>query len=1262
MASAYISYREQTSAALATTIAEGLRGRGITVHMDTERDDARRSLRPSQTEDIRGSEAFVCLIGKGTFESQQVLLEVEAAASAKKTLIPVYQEEYEQIPLGQAPTPHVRKLLESDGVTVFDVKNTYVEETIDALAQRVENAAAWLRKSPTLTSDSADPPPISVNIRSLAGQKFGQYELRQLVGMGGMGAVYRAYQTPLKREVALKLLPPMFAAEAGYAERFLREAQTAAALEHAHIVPIYDYGTQDGINYVVMRLLTGGSLAERLVLSENSDHPLPALPETAQVIRKLAAALDYAHRRGVVHRDIKASNVMFDDHGEPFLVDFGIAKLMNDTTSLTGTGVSMGTPSYMAPEQWRGESVTPETDLYALGVLAYVMVTGRMPFEAPTPYALMHKHLHEEPTPPKVFRTDLPDTLKMVLNKAMAKAPQERYETAAAFAQAFENAIEGKPFEASGFFTFPLPVNASRTFVPTPSSGQLPDTPTTTEGQPPGADRQPPEGVAHIPAVKTDNTPGRHDAFISYSHKDIRLMARVRDALTRHGFVVWTDENLTPGTPMWDQAIEEALKNSDCMVVILTPDSCNSKWVRDEIHYATIHNVPIFPILAKGDEATSVPYILSGRQRVDVRSNFNQGMQSLSAEISRTLSGEKREPTGSTPTHHSRPVYQNPLVWAALLAVIIAAGILLALMAQNAQQAAIRETATAEALVLLLRPTDTPTQRPTVTRTPTDPPTSTPSVPQILTLRDTVARVGPGAQYDTLSSISTGEALEIVGISEDGSWYQVLLSDGEPGWISASPALVDTAGNLRGVPVALAPTEPPTATPTTTSTPTRTPTATPSPTATDTPTDAPTATFTPATPVALALRDVLVRVGPGSQYPALTTLDAEEEISIVGISEDGSWYQVLLPGGELGWMGSSPALAQAFGNLRALPVAEAPTSTPTDTPTATRTPSPTRAATRTTLPPTDTPTPTEVELVNCPGTLPSRLIPGRQGRVRSDDPRPLNVRSGPGTTYPRLGQIAINSVFDVLEGPTCANGLAWYRILYAGGFEGWIAEGDTEYFVDPVESEVVATLGPPLLTNRVLATSCQVIMEDEFTNGLTVNDWFVDTTAGARSNERLVDDFYEVRLNRLPEGSDEATSWGSLRDHVFRDGRVEAVITATAFSTPFNRTGLWLRYQNENNFLAFMIASSGAYRVARYQGGYADLVPWTGSPSIRTGDGAVNTLRVDIVEDTFEVYINGQFVTRVTDSTWPEGRVAFWGSSPQPPASFFLDYFRLCRL
>src|SRR5690606_3407535 len=99
----------------------------------------------------------------------------------------------------------------------------------------------------------------------------------------------------------------------------------------------------------------------------------------------------------------------------------------------------------------------------------------------------------------------------------------------------------------------------------------------------------------------------------------------------------------------------------------------------------------------------------------------------------------------------------------------------------------------------------------------------------------------------------------------------------------------------------------------------------------------------------------------------------------------------------------------------------------------------------------------------------------RQGRVRSDDPRPLNVRSGPGTTYPRVGQIAINSVFDVLEGPTCANGLAWYRILYAGGFEGWIAEGDTEYFVDPVESEVVATLGPPLLTNRVLATSCQLI-------------------------------------------------------------------------------------------------------------------------------------------------------------------------------------------
>jgi serine/threonine-protein kinase len=274
---------------------------------------------------------------------------------------------------------------------------------------------------------------------SLAGQTLGQYELRELVGESGMGAVYRAYQASLQREVAFKVMSASLASQPGYVERFTREARTAAALEHAHIVPVYDYGTQDDISYIVMRLLSGGSLEQRI----SQGNRLPSLQETSELLDQLASALDYAHRRGVIHRDIKASNVMFDDQGSAFLVDFGIAKLLSGSGGITTTGQIIGTPSYMAPEQWRDEEITEATDLYALGVLVYVTLTGKLPFEASTPHALMHKHLHEPPRPPNVWRPELPDAVKPVLEKALAKNPNERYRSAGAFAQAFKQAVQG---------------------------------------------------------------------------------------------------------------------------------------------------------------------------------------------------------------------------------------------------------------------------------------------------------------------------------------------------------------------------------------------------------------------------------------------------------------------------------------------------------------------------------------------------------------------------------------------------------------------------------------------------------------------------------------------------------------------------------------------------------------------------------------------------------------------------------------------------
>ncbi len=300
----------------------------------------------------------------------------------------------------------------------------------------------------------------AVDIRRLASRRLGQYVLEELIGLGGMSAVYRAHQPALAREVAIKVLATQLATDSDYQQRFALEARTAAALEHPHIVPIYDYGAQDGLLYVVMRLLPGGSLAQRLRYSQETGHPLPSVGEVADLLDALADALAYAHGRGIIHRDIKPSNVVFDHQGAPHLVDFGIARIMNADLSLTAAGTTIGTPNYMAPEQWRDEPLTPAVDQYALGILIFNTLTGRLPFEATTAHILMHKHLNEPPPPVHTLRPDLPEALSPAVERALAKLPAERYPAIGDFAAAFRAAAGASLGEPTGFFTFPLPASA----------------------------------------------------------------------------------------------------------------------------------------------------------------------------------------------------------------------------------------------------------------------------------------------------------------------------------------------------------------------------------------------------------------------------------------------------------------------------------------------------------------------------------------------------------------------------------------------------------------------------------------------------------------------------------------------------------------------------------------------------------------------------------------------------------------------------------
>ena len=206
-----------------------------------------------------------------------------------------------------------------------------------------------------------------MDVDTLTGQTLGNVELKEKLGTGGMGAVYRVINF-LKREVAVKVLPGLLASQAGYIDRFTQEAQTAAALSHPHIVQIFDFGTQRSISFVVMQYLRGGSLSERIHQRGLEGNPRAGLGEVSTLLSELGSALDYAHTQHVIHRDVKPANVMFDTTGAAI---WSISESPNcgRQSGLTGTGVMMGTPSYMPPEQWEGHELTPAADQYALAVM-----------------------------------------------------------------------------------------------------------------------------------------------------------------------------------------------------------------------------------------------------------------------------------------------------------------------------------------------------------------------------------------------------------------------------------------------------------------------------------------------------------------------------------------------------------------------------------------------------------------------------------------------------------------------------------------------------------------------------------------------------------------------------------------------------------------------------------------------------------------------------------------------------------------------------
>jgi len=305
------------------------------------------------------------------------------------------------------------------------------------------------------------------------GSSAGPYRILEPLGRGGMASVYKAYEPKLDRYVALKVLPREFLHDPSFAKRFRQEAQALAQLEHPNIVPIYAYDIDEaeGIPWMAMRLVTGGSLADLLKRGR-----LPPARSVA-ILRGVADALDYAHAHAkrIVHRDVKPQNVLLDQGGRAYLADFGIAKILESSGGLTATGMITGTPQYMAPEQATGTKIGPAADVYALGIVAYEMLTGRVPFAADTPVATMMKHVQEPlPLPPP---HTVSEPLLRALLKCTAKKPEDRWPTAGAFVRALEAGLEPQTVPALAdvpTVAAPRPaaptVVAARTAAPAPTA------------------------------------------------------------------------------------------------------------------------------------------------------------------------------------------------------------------------------------------------------------------------------------------------------------------------------------------------------------------------------------------------------------------------------------------------------------------------------------------------------------------------------------------------------------------------------------------------------------------------------------------------------------------------------------------------------------------------------------------------------------------------------------------------------------------------
>ena len=651
------------------------------------------------------------------------------------------------------------------------------------------------------------------------GLYFDRYHILESLGEGGMASVYKAYDTRLERDVAVKIIRiDMFipAVLQQVLKRFEREAKSLAKLSHPNIVSIIDYGEHDGVPYLVMEYLPGGNLKDRL-----KGQPLP-WQDSFQMILPIARALQFSHKQGIIHRDVKPSNILITLSDEPMLSDFGIAKILEGegNTSLTGTGVGIGTPEYMAPEQWVGRT-SPQSDLYSLGVVLYEMVTGHKPYSADTPAALLLKQANDPLPRPRNLVPDLPDRVEKIILKALSKKPEERYSGMEEFIYSLENLLSGhaKMKPAAPPFEKPIP------------EGSLPPVESVPPEYPPGGDqttritRKSDVEKARLEELARQKTAIEEKARQEAEEKGWREeQARQRAALEEKARLEAEEkarlaEQARQKTVLEEKARREAEErqrdNAELQARQAALERSRREAQEQEKLTAGKRSAEITQLQTTIETTMASGQWQGARQQISQLSSLGPEGKALAERL------QKRLPRAKLPVW----------IWALVgLVGVGVVGIILGGMLLSRLIAARQKLPAATPLLLVqatetpalpLQPTETlaPTQLP---NTPTLPPptftpvsTDTPLPPVVLRINANV-RTGPGTLYPIKTVLTAGTQVEILGRNHAGDWLVIKLIENERGWIAVSA--VQAGFDVEGLPEISAP-PPPTQAPSPTAIP-----------------------------------------------------------------------------------------------------------------------------------------------------------------------------------------------------------------------------------------------------------------------------------------------------------------------------------------------------------------------------------------------------------------------------------------------------------